>query len=178
MIIDSLLYEIGLDTKGVQEGLAKLQTGAQQVDNEFNGMASRWGGVIQGLISNVIAPVAGAFAVGKVINSYMNDVSEVATLTGAYNQKLDEWRIKRAQLARVTKEDIALYKQYKEAMTGFNIAIADVSAKLVRTFSPVMKIAVEGLQQFTKWINRNQDNIVRFLLVTAGVLTGVFLPES
>ena len=176
MIIDSLLYEIGLDTKGVQEGLAKLQTGAQQVDNEFNGMASRWGGVIQGLISNVIAPVAGAFAVGKVINSYMNDVSEVATLTGAYNQKLDEWRIKRAQLARVTKEDIALYKQYKEAMTGFNIAIADVSAKLVRTFSPVMKIAVEGLQQFTKWINRNQDNIVRFLLVTAGVLTGVFLP--
>ena len=176
MVIDSLLYEIGLDTQGVKDGLAKLQASAQLVDSEFNGMASRWGGVIQGLISNVIAPVAGAFAVGKVINSYMSDVSEVATLTGAYNQKLDEWRIKRAQLARVTKEDIAIYKQYKEAMTGFNIAIADVSAKLVRTFSPVMKKAVDGLKEFTKWINRNQDNIVRFLLVTAGVLTSVFLP--
>ena len=176
MVIDSLLYEVGIDPKGLQVGLEKLRAGAQQVDNEFNGMATRWGGAIQGLLSSVIAPVAGAFAVGKVINSYMSDVSEVATLTGAYNQKLDEWRIKRAQLARVTKEDIALYKQYKEAMTGFNIAIADVSAKLMRTFSPVMKKAVEGLQQFTKWINRNQDNIVRFLTVTAGVLTGLFLP--
>ena len=176
MILDSLLYEIGIDTKGLQQGLDSIKAGAQQVDNEFNGMASRWSGVVQGLISNVIAPVAGAFAVGKVINSYMSDVAEVATLTGAYNQKLDEWRIKRAQLARVTKEDIQLYKQYKEAMTGFNIAIADVSAKLVRSFSPVMKLAVRGLQEFTKWINRNQDNIVRFLLVVSGVLTGVFMP--
>ena len=176
MVIDSLLYEIGIDPKGLQEGLAKVRAGAQQVDSEFNGMAARWGGAIQGLLSTVVAPIAGAFAIGKVINSYMSDVADVATLTGAYNQKLDEWRIKRAQLARVTKEDIALYKQYKEAMTGFNIAIADVSAKLMRTFSPVMKLAVEGLQNFTKWINRNQDNIVRFLTVTAGVLTGIFLP--
>lgn len=176
MIVDKLLYEIGIDTKGVQEGLNSLQSAATKIDNEFNGMASRWGGVIQGVISNVIAPVAGAFAIGKIVNSYMSDVSEVATLTGAYNQKLDEWRIKRAQLARVTKEDIALYKQYKEAMTGFNIAVADVSAKLVRTFAPVMKLAVNGLQDFTKWINRNQDNITRFLLVLSGVLTGVFLP--
>lgn len=176
MIVDKLLYEIGIDTKGVQEGLNSLQSAATKIDNEFNGMASRWGGVIQGVISNVIAPVAGAFAIGKIVNSYMSDVSEVATLTGAYNQKLDEWRIKRAQLARVTKEDIELYKQYKEAMTGFNIAIADVSAKLMRSFAPVMKLAVNGLQDFTKWINRNQDNITRFLLVLSGVLTGVFLP--
>ena len=176
MIVDKLLYEIGIDTKGVKEGLNSLQSAATKIDDEFNGMASRWGGVIQGVISNVIAPVAGAFAIGKIVNSYMSDVSEVATLTGAYCQKLDEWRIKRAQLARVTKEDIALYKQYKEAMTGFNIAVADVSAKLVRTFAPVMKLAVNGLQDFTKWINRNQDNITRFLLVLSGVLTGVFLP--
>ena len=176
MIVDKLLYEIGIDTKGVKEGLNSLQSAATKIDDEFNGMASRWGGVIQGVISNVIAPVAGAFAIGKIVNSYMSDVSEVATLTGAYCQKLDEWRIKRAQLARVTKEDIALYKQYKEAMTGFNIAVADVSAKLVRTFAPVMKLAVNGLQDFTKWINRNQDNITRFLLVVSGVLTGVFLP--
>lgn len=176
MIVDKLLYEIGIDTKGVQEGLNSLQSAATKIDNEFNGMASRWGGVIQGVLSNVIAPIAGAFAIGKIVNSYMSDVSEVATLTGAYNQKLDEWRIKRAQLARVTKEDIELYKQYKEAMTGFNIAIADVSAKLMRSFAPVMKLAVNGLQDFTKWINRNQDNITRFLLVLSGVLTGVFLP--
>lgn len=175
-IIDSLLISIGIDSSKAKEGFQSLQAGAQQVDAEFNRLSNRWAGVIQGLISTVIAPVAGAFAIGKVVNSYMSDISNVASMTGAYSQKLEEWRVKRAMLQRVTKEDIELYKNGREAVVGFNIAMADLSAKLMRSFMPVMKTLVEGLNKFTAWINRNQDNIVRFLTVTAGVITTVFLP--
>ena len=176
-IIDSLLISIGIDANKAKEGFQALQVGAQKVDTEFNRLSSRWAGVIQGLVSTVIAPVAGAFAIGKVVNSYMSDISNVAAMTGAYSQKLEEWRIKRAMLQRVTKEDIELYKNGREAIVGFNIAMADLGAKLMRSFMPVMKTLVEGLNTFTAWMNRNQDNIVRFLTVTAGVISTVFLPS-
>lgn len=174
--VESLSILIGVDPSAAQQGLADLTKSAQATDAKFNEMSHRWAGVIKGLVAQVIAPVAGGFAIGKIVNSYMNDVSQVATLTGAYSQKLEEWRIKRAQLARVTKEDIELYKKSREAVVGFNIAMADLSAKITRSFSPVIKLAVEGLEKVTKWLDRNGDNITRFLLTTAGVLTTVFTP--
>lgn len=174
--IESLVIGIGLDWKAFQEGMNNVQKSAQAADTKFNAMSRKWAGLIKGLISQVIAPIAGGFAVGKIVNSYMKDVSEVATLTGAYSQKLEEWRIKRAQLARVTKEDIELYKKSREAVVGFNIAMADLSAKITRSFTPVIKLALEGLNAVTKWLDRNGDNITRFLLTTAGVITAVFTP--
>lgn len=174
--IDQLMISIGVDPQQAREGFNQISKAAQKTDTEFVSLADKWKGVVGGIVSSVIAPVAGAFAIGKLVNSYMTDVSEVATLTGAYNQKLDEWRLKRAQLARVTKEDIELYKKQKEAMTSFKIAMGDVSAKMMRSFMPVMQLAVEGLNKFTQFINRNQDNVVRFFQVTAGVITAVFLP--
>ena len=174
--IESLVIGIGLDWKAFQEGMNNVQKSAQAADTKFNAMSKKWAGLIKGLISQVIAPIAGGFAVGKIVNSYMKDVSEVATLTGAYSQKLEEWRIKRAQLARVTKEDIELYKKSREAVVGFNIAMADLSAKITRSFTPVIKLALDGLNAVTKWLDRNGDNITRFLLTTAGVITAVFTP--
>ena len=176
-VVDSLLISIGIDPQGAKEGFAAITQGARQTDAEFEQLSNKWAGTIKGLISTVIAPVAGAFAIGKVVNSYMSDISEVATLTGAYSQKLEEWRIKRAQLARVTKEDIELYKKGREAVVGFNIAMADLSAKIMRSFTPVMKVMIDGLNNFTKWLDRNGDNITRFLLTVAGILTTVFLPS-
>lgn len=175
-VIDSLMISIGVDPQKAREGFAQVSQAAQKTDSEFNNLAQKWKGVITGLVSSVIAPVAGAFAIGKVVNSYMSDVSSVATLTGAYSEKLEEWRLKRAQLARVTREDIELYKKGREALTTFKIAFGDVSAKMMRSFMPAMKFGVDILNKFSSWINRNQDNIVRFFQVTAGVITAVFLP--
>lgn len=175
-VIDSLMISIGVDPQKAREGFAQIQQAAQKTDSEFTNLAAKWKGVITGLVSTVIAPVAGAFAIGKVVNSYMSDVSSVAKLTGAYSEKLEEWRLKRAQLARVTKEDIALYKKSREALTSFKIAFGDVSAKMMRSFMPAMQFGIDVLNKFTEWINRNQDNIVRFFQVTAGVITAVFLP--
>ena len=175
-IIDSLMISIGVDPAKAQEGFNNISQAAQKTDTEFSTLAGKWSSMLSGLFMSVVAPIAGAIGIGKMVTSYMNDVAEVATLTGAYNQKLEEWRLKRAQLARVTKEDIELYKKQREALTTFKIAMGDLSANLMRSFMPAMKLGVDMLNGFSKWINSNQDNIVRFLQVTAGVLTAIFLP--
>lgn len=176
MIVESLLLAIGVDPSKAVQGFNNLQKAADEADSKFNELSQRWVGVFKGIAAQIAAPVAGAFAVGKVINSYMSDIASVATMTGAYSQKLEEWRIKRAMLNRVTKEDIELYKKGREAIVGFRIAMADLSAKIMREAMPVMKFLIDGLNKFSAWCDRNGDNIVRFLKVTAGVLTAIFLP--
>ena len=106
----------------------------------------------------------------------MKDVGEVARMTGRYSQKLEEWRYKRAMLARVTREDIELYKKCREGVVKFNIAMADLSAKIVREFHPAIKMGVDILNRFSGWVKENEHNIVRFFMVAAGVITAVFLP--
>lgn len=174
--IDSLFISIGIDPEKARQGFQVLTEAARKVDAEFSSLSQRWAGLIQGLISTVIAPVAGAFAIGKIVNSYMSDISQVATMTGAYSQKLEEWRIKRAMLARVNKDDIELYKKGREAIVGFRIAMADLSANIMREGMPVMKFLIDCLNKFTAWMERNTGNIVRSVTVVAGVLTSVFLP--
>lgn len=176
MIVESLLLAIGVDPSKAVQGFNNLQKAANEADSKFNELSQRWVGVFKGIAAQIAAPVAGAFAVGKVINSYMSDIASVATMTGAYSQKLEEWRIKRAMLNRVTKEDIELYKKGREAIVGFRIAMADLSAKIMREAMPVMKFLIDGLNKFSAWCDRNGDNIVRFLKVAAGVLTAIFLP--
>lgn len=176
MIVESLLLAIGVDPSKAVQGFNNLQKAADEADSKFNELSQRWVGVFKGIAAQIAAPVAGAFAVGRVINSYMSDIASVATMTGAYSQKLEEWRIKRAMLNRVTKEDIELYKKGREAIVGFRIAMADLSAKIMREAMPVMKFLIDGLNKFSAWCDRNGDNIVRFLKVTAGVLTAIFLP--
>ena len=153
-VIDSLVISLGLDPTPVKSGL-----------NQLAGLAAKFAG-----------PIAGAFSVNKIVSGYMKDVGEVARMTGRYSQKLEEWRYKRAMLARVTREDIDLYKKCREGVVKFNIAMADLSAKIVREFHPAIKMGVDILNRFSGWVKENEHNIVRFFMVAAGVITAVFLP--
>jgi len=153
-VIDSLVISLGLDPTPVKSGL-----------NQLAGLAARFAG-----------PIAGAFSINKIVSGYMKDVGEVARMTGRYSQKLEEWRYKRAMLARVTREDIDLYKKCREGVVKFNIAMADLSAKIVRGFHPAIKMGVDILNRFSGWVKENEHNIVRFFMVAAGVITAVFLP--
>ena len=153
-VIDSLVISLGLDPTPVKSGL-----------NQLAGLAARFAG-----------PIAGAFSINKIVSGYMKDVGEVARMTGRYSQKLEEWRYKRAMLARVTREDIDLYKKCREGVVKFNIAMADLSAKIVREFHPAIKMGVDILNRFSGWVKENEHNIVRFFMVAAGVITAVFLP--
>ena len=153
-VIDSLVISLGLDPTPVKSGL-----------NQLAGLAAKFAG-----------PIAGAFSINKIVSGYMKDVGEVARMTGRYSQKLEEWRYKRAMLARVTREDIDLYKKCREGVVKFNIAMADLSAKIVREFHPAIKLGVDILNRFSGWVKENEHNIVRFFMVAAGVITAVFLP--
>ena len=153
-VIDSLVISLGLDPTPVKSGL-----------NQLAGLAAKFAG-----------PIAGAFSINKIISGYMKDVGEVARMTGRYSQKLEEWRYKRAMLARVTREDIELYKKCREGVVKFNIAMADLSAKIVREFHPAIKMGVDILNRFSGWVKENEHNIVRFFMVAAGVITAVFIP--
>ena len=153
-VIDSLVISLGLDPTPVKSGL-----------NQLAGLAAKFAG-----------PIAGAFSINKIVSGYMKDVGEVARMTGRYSQKLEEWRYKRAMLARVTREDIELYKKCREGVVKFNIAMADLSAKIVREFHPAIKMGVDILNRFSGWVKENEHNIVRFFMVAAGVITAVFLP--
>ena len=153
-VIDSLVISLGLDPTPVKSGL-----------NQLAGLAARFAG-----------PIAGAFSINKIVSGYMKDVGEVARMTGRYSQKLEEWRYKRAMLARVTREDIDLYKKCREGVVKFNIAMADLSAKIVREFHPAIKLGVDILNRFSGWVKENEHNITRFFMVAAGVITAVFLP--
>ena len=153
-VIDSLVISLGLDPTPVKSGL-----------NQLAGLAAKFAG-----------PIAGAFSINKIVSGYMKDVGEVARMTGRYSQKLEEWRYKRAMLASVTREDIDLYKKCREGVVKFNIAMADLSAKIVREFHPAIKMGVDILNRFSGWVKENEHNIVRFFMVAAGVITAVFLP--
>ena len=153
-VIDSLVISLGLDPTPIKSGL-----------NQLAGLAAKFAG-----------PIAGAFSINKIVSGYMKDVGEVARMTGRYSQKLEEWRYKRAMLARVTREDIDLYKKCREGVVKFNIAMADLSAKIVREFHPAIKLGVDILNRFSGWVKENEHNITRFFMVAAGVITAVFLP--
>lgn len=175
-IVDKLLIAIGVDTKDLEKGLDRAQKGVSKADAALNEFGNKGIGMMRSLLTRLAAPIAGAFAVGKIINSYTSDVANVARMTGAYSQKLEEWKYKRAMLSRITKEDIDLYKKSREALVKFNISMQDLSAKIMRETAPAVKFFVEKLNKFSDWVDRNQNNIIRFLKVIAAVITTALIP--
>lgn len=175
-IVDKLLIAIGVETKDLEKGLDRAQKGVSKADAALNEFGNKGIGMMRSLLTRLAAPIAGAFAVGKIINSYTSDVANVARMTGAYSQKLEEWKYKRAMLSRITREDIDLYKKSREALVKFNISMQDLSAKIMRETAPAVKFFVEKLNKFSDWVDRNQNNIIRFLKVVAAVITTALIP--
>lgn len=155
-----------------ERAIASAQKGSQA----FGQMTSMWGGAITSMLRTIAAPLAGALSLGSVMKSYFGGVAQVAQMTGQYSQKMEEWQKKRALLARVNREDIELYKKGREATLKFQISMADLSTTIMRAASPAIKWLIEGLTNFANWIDRNQNNIVRFLQITAGVITTLLIP--
>ena len=176
-IADQILIKMGLDSSQLEAGLnrSKQQIGA--TTQAMDKMGAKWASTAKMLTTTVLAPIAGFMSLGAVIKSYFGGVSQVAQLTGAYSQKMEEWRKKRAMLARYNREDIELYKKGREAVTKFQITMDDLSAKIMRSVSPAIKWLIDKLNDFSNWIDRNQNNIIRFLSVVAGTITALLIPS-
>lgn len=185
-IIDKVMIALGIDASGMQTGAdesgrqidrvekkadeakAKLASIGQSVDD----FGKKAGHVLMGFV----APVLAAVSVGKMIGGYFSDLAAVAESTGAYNKTLEETRLKKAQLQRVTKDDIEFYKKSREALVKFNISLADFSAAVMRSIMPAMEKMLGWLDKLTSWVSRNPDNIIRFLKILGTVVGTVLIP--
>lgn len=185
-IIDKVMIALGIDASGMQTGAdesgkqidrvekkadeakAKLASIGQSVDD----FGKKAGHVLMGFV----APVLAAVSVGKMIGGYFSDLAAVAESTGAYNKTLEETRLKKAQLQRVTKDDIEFYKKSREALVKFNISLADFSAAVMHSIMPAMEKMIGWLGKVTDWVSRNPDNIIRFMKILGTVVGTVLIP--
>lgn len=173
---NQILIKMGLDSSQLQKGLNQSKQEIKATGQAIDAMGAKWKATASMLTRTVIAPIAGFMSLGAVIKSYFSGVAQVAQLTGAYSQKMEEWRKKRAMLARYNREDIELYKKGREAVVKFQITMDDLSAKIMRSVSPAIKWLIDKLNDFSNWIDRNQNNIIRFFSVVAGVITAILIP--
>ena len=176
VFVDKLLIALGIDPKGAEQGLDRVNTSVDRTDAKLDELKHKAGDVARSIAMQIAGPLLAAFSVGKMVQGYISDVAEVAEQTGAYNKKLEEERLKKAQLQRVTKEDIELYKRGREAFVKFQIAMSDFSAKLMRTLMPFIKDLLDKLNRFSNWISHNSNNIIRFLTILASTITLALIP--
>lgn len=174
---NQILIKMGLDSSQLQKGLNQSKQEIKATGQAIDAMGAKWKATASMLTRTVIAPIAGFMSLGAVIKSYFSGVAQVAQLTGAYSQKMEEWRKKRAMLARYNREDIELYKKGREAVVKFQITMDDLSAKIMRSVSPAIKWLIDRLNDFSNWIDRNSQNIIRFFSVVAGVITAILIPS-
>ena len=189
-ILEKFIVSVILDAKGfkdganeVEEGVdraekatKKAETTAKSAEKAYADLGDRWAKTLRGVVLNIAAPITAATAIFKSITGYASQVAEVAQMTGGYSRQLEEWRLKRAALSRVTREDIELYAKSREAVVGFQIAMGDLSAKIARQFSPALEWGVDLLDRLTQWIDRNSDNLARFFAIAGTAITAFFLP--
>ena len=185
-IIDKVMIALGIDASGMQTGADESGKQIDRIEKKVDEAKEKLKGIGQSVddfgkkaghvLMGFVAPVLAAVSVGKMIGGYFSDLAAVAESTGAYNKQLEETRLKKAQLQRVTKDDIEFYKKSREALVKFNISLADFSAAVMRSIMPAMEKMLGWLDKLTSWVSRNPDNIIRFLKILGTVVGTVLIP--
>ena len=185
-ITDKILIALGIDAQGMQTGADESGKQIDRVEKKVDEAKEKLKGIGQSVddfgkkagqvLLQFVAPVLAAVSVGKMIGGYFSDVAAVAEATGAYNKTLEETRLKKAQLQRISKDDIEFYKKSREALVKFNIAFGDFGAAIMRSLIPGMEKALGWLGKVSDWLSRNPDNILRFLKVLGAVVGTVLIP--
>ena len=185
-IIDKVMIALGIDASGTQTGADESGKQIDRVEKKVDEAKEKLKGIGQSVddfgkkagqvLFQFVAPVLAAVSVGKMIGGYFSDVAAVAEATGAYNKTLEETRLKKAQLQRISKDDIEFYKKSREALVKFNIAMGDFAAAAMRSVMPAMEKMIGWLGKVTDWVSRNPDNIIRFMRVLGAVVGTVLIP--
>ena len=185
-ITDKILIALGIDARGMQTGADEAGDQIDRVEKKVDEAKEKLKGIGQSVddfgkkagqvLFQFVAPVLAAVSVGKMIGGYFSDVAAVAEATGAYNKTLEETRLKKAQLQRISKGDIEFYKKSREALVKFNIAMGDFAAAAMRSVMPAMEKMIGWLGKVTDWVSRNPDNIIRFMRVLGAVVGTVLIP--
>ena len=84
MTIDEMVIALGLDPRGVKQGM-----------NQAEGMIQSGLSKIGNLVKNIAAPIAGAFAASELFSSYVNGATQLDRLSkslGMDIERLQEWQ--------------------------------------------------------------------------------------
>lgn len=191
---DALLIKLGLDPSGFKQSLNDAVKHAEQKSEvlrsnadkatthananiaKINQQASSTLNNVLGLAKRLAGPVTAALSFGAMIKSYWGGMGQVASMTGAYYKQLDAWREKMAALRRYTREDLELYRRTNRSMTDFRIAMADLSAEMMRSFNPLWRVGLDALEKFTKFISEHKEDVCRFLKIVAVIITTALIP--
>ena len=149
---------------------------AEEMGKAFQTMGMRWGSYFKGLAMHYLAPLAAGFGIGSIIKSFTGDIAQVAQMTGYYTGQMEAWYKKRAMLARVTREDLELYRKGRFAVMNFQIEMGNLSSQIMHNLSPAFRKAIELLNAVTEWLRQNRTNIIRFVAVLAGTITTLLIP--
>ena len=160
-------------TKDKTEELKKAN---ENVASSYNELAKTGVDRLKNLALGFAAPLTAAIGVASAISNYFSEAGEVAEMTGQYSMQLEEWRKKRAMLSRITQEDIELYKKGRESLTKFNIVMADLGAFITRQQAPAIKMLLGWLDKFSSWVDKNKQNISRFITVLASTIGVLLIP--
>lgn len=185
-IIDKVMIALGIDASGMQTGADESGKQIDRVEKKVDEAKEKLKGIGQSVddfgkkagevLLQFVAPVLAAVSVGKMIGGYFSDVAAVAEATGAYNKTLEETRLKKAQLQRISKDDIEFYKKSREALVKFNIAMGDFAVATMHSVMPAIEKMIGWLGKVTDWVSRNPDNIIRFMRVLGAVVGTVLIP--
>ena len=162
-ISDTIFISLGLKTADFSKSMDKAKDNVKKTSSELakgaDQVAGKAIGQMAGIARMVAAPLAGAMSIGSMIKSYFGGVAQVAQMTG------------------VTQEDIQLYKKSREAITKFQITMADLSAKIMRQTSPAVKFLAEMLTKVSDWVDAHSDDIVRFITIVASLIGTALIPR-
>ena len=78
-VIDALVITLGLDPKGVQQGMSEAER------NVSGGMSK-----ITNILRSFAAPLAGAFAVGKLFNSWLTEADALGKFSKSIGQNIED----------------------------------------------------------------------------------------
>lgn len=175
-IIAKLKEELDKATESAEQTEGQIKKIDDSTEKLGKKIGSKFGGLIGGAIKRFVLPLLAGLSLNSFFNSFSGDVKQVAQMTGYYTGQMDEWYKKRAMLARVTREDLELYRKSKFAVLNFNVALADLSSNIMHRLTPTFFKALDMLERFTAWVSRNENNIIRFVTVVAGVIAVALLP--
>lgn len=94
-IVDALVITLGLDTKGVKEGMAQAETTISSG--------------VKNIVGNVLAPLAGAFAFGSMVKGYLSAADAVGKLSGSLDLNAEDMQAWGEAAARAGGSTDAFY---------------------------------------------------------------------
>lgn len=162
----------------VADGADRARRKTAETASEVEKLGKSLGARIKSVVTGFAAPMLASLALGGLAKNWLATVGEAAEKTGAVNVKLEEERRKREALARVTREDIELYRKGREALARFQMMMDRLSATVMRAFGPALGWLVERFNAITDWVGRNEHNITRFFKALALTMTTLLIPAT